>query len=173
MHIKGVLQGRTYLHSKATVKEAVQAIKDDLLRSLFSRCEIHCEDLLLIDEEQQDPWVVHEPPRRVFAPLPGDQLTVSDYLFPGESASDALSALEELLDLHVTEEEIETQHERSAESSDLQCPVSFTTHKEMMSVTEILPSVGTKGHIPWNVVVGLSAVVAVIGASLSYVFLQD
>jgi len=174
MHMKGVVQGKTYVHTKATVKEAVLAIRQDLLRSLFSRCEIHCEDLLLIDEEQQDPWVVHEPPRRVFAPFPNNQLTVSDYLFPGESAADALSALDELLDLRVSEAEVETKHERSAESSDLQCPVSFTTHKEMMSGTDILPTVSNKEGISWNVVgIGLSAAVAVIGAGMSYMFLQD
>lgn len=43
--------------------------------------------------------VLHEPPRRVLAPLPFSPISVSDYLFPGEGPADSLTSLADLLDL--------------------------------------------------------------------------
>ena len=43
--------------------------------------------------------VLHEPPRRVLAPLPFSPISVSDYLFPGEGSVDSLASLADLLDL--------------------------------------------------------------------------
>lgn len=43
--------------------------------------------------------VLHEPPRRVLAPLPYSPISVSDYLFPGEGPADSLASLADLLDL--------------------------------------------------------------------------
>lgn len=43
--------------------------------------------------------VLHEPPRRVLAPLPFSPISVSDYLFPGEGPVDSLASLADLLDL--------------------------------------------------------------------------
>ena len=43
--------------------------------------------------------VLHEPPRRVLAPLPFSPVSVSDYLFPGEGPADSLASLADLLDL--------------------------------------------------------------------------
>jgi len=65
-------------------------VKQDILRSLASRIEMHCESL--IEEEQGTQAqldegttrVYHEVPRRVFANLLGSKLRVSDYLFPGK-----------------------------------------------------------------------------------------
>lgn len=31
----------------------LKALKQDIIRSIIARCEIHCEDLLVIEEEQQ------------------------------------------------------------------------------------------------------------------------
>lgn len=43
--------------------------------------------------------VLHEPPRRVLAPLPYSPISVNDYLFPGEGPADSLASLADLLDL--------------------------------------------------------------------------
>ncbi|CAL1301111.1 unnamed protein product [Larinioides sclopetarius] len=53
MTVKGAVQCRAYVHGKATVGDAVNALKQDIVRSVMARCEIHCEDLLLIEEEQK------------------------------------------------------------------------------------------------------------------------
>lgn len=43
--------------------------------------------------------MLHEPPRRVLAPLPYSPISISDYLFPGEGPADSLTSLADLLDL--------------------------------------------------------------------------
>ncbi|XP_075553946.1 protein odr-4 homolog isoform X2 [Dermacentor variabilis] len=54
MSITGTIQCRGFVHAKATVQEAVKAIKQDVYRSITSRCEIQCEDMLLIEDEQHE-----------------------------------------------------------------------------------------------------------------------
>lgn len=44
---------------------------------------------------------VHEPPRRVLIELPNSNITLSDYLFPGEGPEDAKLSLEELLGIEI------------------------------------------------------------------------
>ncbi|XP_023220949.1 protein odr-4 homolog isoform X1 [Centruroides sculpturatus] len=119
MTVKGTIQCRAYIHNKGTVKEAIQVLKHDIIRSMTSRCEIQCEDLLLIDEEQQDPHVVHELPRRVFASLPQGNLSVCDYLFHGDSASDSLEAFQELLGLNLSEDDVEMNFEKTPDTLQL------------------------------------------------------
>lgn len=46
---------------------------------------------------------IHEPPRRIMYRLPGTELTLSDYLFPGEGPNEAKLSLEELLDIRIGE----------------------------------------------------------------------
>jgi len=87
-------------------------VKQDILRSLASRIEMHCESL--IEEEQgtrqRSPLedgaskVYHEVPRRVFANLLGSQLLVSDYLFPGEGPTDSMVTFRDILSLRLADE---------------------------------------------------------------------
>lgn len=44
---------------------------------------------------------IHEPPRKVSIELPNSNITLSDYLFPGEGPQDAKLSLEELLDIKI------------------------------------------------------------------------
>lgn len=107
MHFTGQLASRVFLNQKATIGEATKAIKEDIVRSLAARLEMHSDSL--IEEEYMSPEEkssVHEPPRRVLVPLPSSKITLSDYLFPGEGPSEALISLEELLDLKVTEDDV-------------------------------------------------------------------
>ena len=57
---------------------------------------------------------LHEPPRRVLVELPHNKVTLSDYLFPGEGAQEALFSLQELLDLQVQEGNVEKDLELQA-----------------------------------------------------------
>lgn len=163
---KGTIQCRAFVHSRATVKEAVQALKQDVIRSVMARCNIHCEDLLLIDEEQRDPVVVYELPRRVFAPLPQSEVFVSDYQFHGDTASDSLDAFKELLDLEVDEQDVETSCEIS--------PVpSLLIQPEVMD--DRLSEFGDTPSSNTNIILPVaSATIAALAAGLSYfLFLQE
>ncbi|XP_076662153.1 protein odr-4 homolog isoform X1 [Halictus rubicundus] len=104
IRLVGQLVSRTFVHQKANVEEANIAVKEDIIRSLASRLEMHWDSL--IDEENGFPEenvTLHEPPRRVLIALPESKVTLSDYLFPGEGPQEALSSLQELLDLEVHE----------------------------------------------------------------------
>ncbi|PSN52959.1 hypothetical protein C0J52_03625 [Blattella germanica] len=119
MNFLGNLASRVFLHQKATVEEAVQAVKQDIVRSLASRLELHWDSL--IEEEHGSPeerLTLHEPPRRVLVPLPCCKVTLSDYLFPGEGPSEALISLQELLDLQVEESDVQKDLEVQADPSE-------------------------------------------------------
>lgn len=166
MAIAGTIQCRGFVHSKATVHEAVKVIKQDVIRSITSRCEIQCEDMLLIEDEQHDPSLVHELPKRVFAPLGDHGLTLCDYIFHGDAASDSLEALQELLGLDVSAADIELNTEHSPESNQ-QVIDGVETAEIITEATEQL-SRGRNLLIPIA-----SAAIAALGAGISYLLLQD
>ncbi|KAG8225008.1 hypothetical protein J437_LFUL006019 [Ladona fulva] len=91
VRLVGVLACRVFLHQKATVEEAEKAVKADIIRSLYSRLEMHWDSL--IEEEQgcpEDRLTLHEPPRKVFVSLPAwdGKVELLDYIFPGEDAAE-------------------------------------------------------------------------------------
>uniref|UniRef100_V9IKH7 Odorant response abnormal 4 n=1 Tax=Apis cerana TaxID=7461 RepID=V9IKH7_APICE len=75
----------------------------------------------LIEEENGSPEeniTLHEPPRRVLIALPESKITLSDYLFPGEGAQEALLSLQELLDLEVHESTVQKDIELEADPAE-------------------------------------------------------
>ncbi|XP_033343440.1 protein odr-4 homolog [Bombus vosnesenskii] len=115
----GQLVSRTFVHQKANVEEANAAIKQDIIRSLASRLEMHWDSL--IEEENGSPEeniTLHEPPRRVLIALPESKVTLSDYLFPGEGPQEALLSLQELLDLEVQESNVQKDIEFEADPTE-------------------------------------------------------
>lgn len=120
MKCTGILSSKVFLHQKATVEEAVKAVKEDIIRSWAARLEMHWDSL--IEEEASSPeevMVVHEPPRRVLIPLPHSKVALSDYLFPGEGPSEALISLQELLGVKVNESAVQKDFEGQPDPSDL------------------------------------------------------
>ncbi|GFS71942.1 protein odr-4 homolog [Nephila pilipes] len=159
MICKGAVQCRAYVHGKATVEDAINALKQDIIRSVLARCEIHCEDLLLIEEEQKDPLVVHELPRRVFACLPQGDICVCDYQFHSDTPSDSLDAFKELLDLDLTEQDIDTSCEVSPTTSALILP-------EVMD--DRLSEFGdVSSHSPMNMYVPVAGVIVAIAVGVA------
>lgn len=92
----GQVVSKIWLHPKMLMKEVAKAIVQDLLRSLSTRLEMHW-DSLTEEEHSEDTNTIHEPPRRVFIPLQNVDLSVSDYLFPGEATPDLAASLKDLL----------------------------------------------------------------------------
>uniref|UniRef100_A0A6B0VBJ4 Putative olfactory receptor 4-like protein n=1 Tax=Ixodes ricinus TaxID=34613 RepID=A0A6B0VBJ4_IXORI len=173
MSIVGTIQCRAFVHSKATVQEAIKAIKQDVVRSITSRCEIQCEDMLLIEDEQHgsfiiraDPSLVHELPKRVFFPLEERDLTLCDYIFHGDAAADSLEALHELLGLTVDAEDIELDVEHSPESN--QQVIDGVEAAEILTEATEQLSRGRNMLIPIA-----SAAIAALGAGISYLLLQE
>ncbi|XP_050302642.1 protein odr-4 homolog [Anthonomus grandis grandis] len=98
IHIIGEISLRLWLNAKASFGDAIVAVKEDLMRSLSTRMEMHW-DSLTEEELGEEINSVHEPPRRVLITLPESNVTISDYLFPGEGPEDVKASLEELLDI--------------------------------------------------------------------------
>ncbi|XP_029040467.2 protein odr-4 homolog [Osmia bicornis bicornis] len=122
IRLVGQLVSRTFVHQKANVEEASTAIKQDIIRSLASRLEMHWDSL--IEEENGSPEeniTLHEPPRRVLIALPESKITLSDYLFPGEGPQEALLSLQELLDLEVQESNVQKDIELQADPTEFYC----------------------------------------------------
>lgn len=119
IHLVGQLVSRTFVHQKANVEEASLAIRQDIIRSLASRLEMHWDSL--IEEENGSPEeniTLHEPPRRVLIALPESKVSLSDYLFPGEGPLGAVFSLQELLDLEVHENNVQKDLEVQADPMD-------------------------------------------------------
>ncbi|XP_036139942.1 protein odr-4 homolog isoform X2 [Monomorium pharaonis] len=124
----GQLVSRTFVHPKASVAEANTAVKEDIVRSLASRLEMHWDSL--IEEENGSPEeniTLHEPPRRVLIALPENKVTLSDYLFPGEGPQEALLSLQELLDLEVQESQVQKEVELQADPVEFYCQSDVNT----------------------------------------------
>ncbi|XP_071575950.1 protein odr-4 homolog isoform X2 [Temnothorax nylanderi] len=124
----GQLVSRTFVHQKASIAEANTAVKEDIVRSLASRLEMHWDSL--IEEENGSPEeniTLHEPPRRVLIALPENKVTLSDYLFPGEGPQEALLSLQELLDLKVQESQVQKEVELQADPTEFYCQSDVNT----------------------------------------------
>ena len=103
---------RVYMRPSATIKEATNAIKEDILRSLRARLEMHCDSLVGEETkgtEKEEMPIVHEPPRRCLIGLPqkaddgndeasleADSVMISDFLFPGETSYDSIESVQEV-----------------------------------------------------------------------------
>ncbi|XP_046642034.1 protein odr-4 homolog [Daphnia pulicaria] len=162
---------KAYVHGKATVREAGQVIKEDILRSLWARCDMHC-DSLIGEEQRGQPdvkAVLHEPPRRVLAPLPFSPISVSDYLFPGEGPADSLASLADLLDLGtLLDGDVQDYWEAAAEVNDAELQIqSDSTLLETSVTKQILATPSTNSRA-----ILLSGLIALLAIVFSYLTLQ-
>ncbi|XP_014396935.1 PREDICTED: protein odr-4 homolog [Myotis brandtii] len=114
VNLKGAVKCRAYIHSnKPKVKDAVQAVKRDILNTVADRCEILFEDLLLneISEKKDSEKEFHILPHRVFVPIPGSTVMLCDYKFGDESAEEIRDHFIEMLDHRIQIEDLEIAEE--------------------------------------------------------------
>lgn len=173
MRLSGRMAIRAYLHPRATVGEATQAVKEDLLRSLNARCDMHCDSL--VGEEMggasDDIPVLHEPPRRVLIKLPESEVTISDFLFPGESTEASAKAIEEMFGFFPELEDLDDEQELVA--SPKQVVSGDGEDKASASTASTILPTGTSGRVsspfsPLSIL--LSLVVAGLGVAFSYFY---
>ncbi|XP_077133732.1 protein odr-4 homolog isoform X2 [Ranitomeya variabilis] len=102
LSIQGVVKCRGHVSSnKPKVKDALQAIKRDLLNTLSDRCEIMFEDVILNGSQHESERALCPLPQRVFVPLPASTIMLCDYVFGDESEDDLQNRFLEMLDLEV------------------------------------------------------------------------
>ena len=87
---------------------------------------MHCETVQQDKEDGVEPVkrIVHEPPRRVFVRLDDceEEITVSDYLYPGEGSEDCINNMKELFGWEISEDNIEDDVEIVASPRDTRVP---------------------------------------------------
>ncbi|XP_063796308.1 protein odr-4 homolog isoform X3 [Pseudophryne corroboree] len=101
LNIQGVVKCRGYVcNNKPKVKDAMQAIKRDILNTISDRCEILFEDIMLngSEREYEESRLL---PQRLFIPLPGSSTMLCDYVFGDETEEDLKTHFLEMLDQEV------------------------------------------------------------------------
>lgn len=158
MVVNGHVNSRIFVHPKTTVSETVAFLKEDIIRSLRTRVELHTDALIDEDEGSPEEKVVqHDLPRRVLFQLPCTTVKISNYLFPGESPSDSQDSLELLLGCQFDGEAEELEEELSC--PELLLPSSEESRE--LTPTGMLPSTKPNSLALYASLAGLILVVAI------------
>ncbi|XP_064520134.1 protein odr-4 homolog isoform X1 [Pseudopipra pipra] len=170
INLRGAVKCRAYIHNnKPRVKEAIQALKRDIINTLSDRCEILFEDLILNEGPQKKSFEreYHVLPQRLFVPVPGSSVMLSDYKFGDEAAGEIQERFVELLDQAVQAEEI---HIAEGISTVDICPVpdnlEDTQQAQLTKATLLL-------KVQQNMGVVVAAAVAILASIFSFNYFSD
>ncbi|XP_025776879.1 protein odr-4 homolog [Herpailurus yagouaroundi] len=176
VNLKGAVKCRAYIHSsKPKVKDAVQAMKRDILNTVADRCEILFEDLLLneVPEKKDSEKEFHILPHRVFVPIPGSTIMLCDYKFGDESAEEMRDHFIEMLDHMIQIEDLEIAEEintacmRYSVNTEASLDSTDDEHPEKPIKTRIIMK------IQQNIGVIAAVAVAVLAAGISFHYFSD
>lgn len=176
VNLKGAVKCRAYLHSnKPKVKDAVQAVKRDILNTVADRCEMLFEDLLLneIPERKDSEKEFHILPHRVFVPVPGSTVMLCDYKFGDESAEEIRAHFIEMLDHMIQIEDLEIAEEINTAclSSSVNTEASLDGTDDEQPKQPIKTTILVK--IQHNIGVVAAFAVAVLAAGISFHYFSD
>uniref|UniRef100_A0A671FA28 Protein odr-4 homolog n=1 Tax=Rhinolophus ferrumequinum TaxID=59479 RepID=A0A671FA28_RHIFE len=176
VNLKGAVKCRAYIHSsKPKVKDAVQAVKRDILNTVADRCEILFEDLLLneIPEKKDSENEFHILPHRVFVPIPGSTVMLCDYKFGDESAEEIRDHFIEMLDHRIQIEDLEIAEEinTACVSSSMNTEASLDNTDDEQPKQPIKTTIVLK--IQHNIGVIAAFAVVVIAAGISFHYFSD
>uniref|UniRef100_A0A5F5PFV9 Protein odr-4 homolog n=1 Tax=Equus caballus TaxID=9796 RepID=A0A5F5PFV9_HORSE len=171
VNLKGAVKCRAYLHSnKPKVKDAVQAVKRDILNTVADRCEMLFEDLLLNEDSEKE---FHILPHRVFVPVPGSTVMLCDYKFGDESAEEIRAHFIEMLDHMIQIEDLEIAEEINTAclSSSVNTEASLDGTDDEQPKQPIKTTILVK--IQHNIGVVAAFAVAVLAAGISFHYFSD
>ncbi|NXI40815.1 ODR4 protein, partial [Galbula dea] len=170
INLKGAVKSRAYIHNnKPRVKEAVQALKRDIINTLSDRCEILFEDLVINEGPHKKSFEreYHVLPQRLFVRVAGSSVMLSDYKFGDEAAGEIQERFVELLDQSVQAEDIHIAEEMSTVEI---CPVTGhmedTQPKQLTKATLLL-------KLQQNMGVVIAAAVALLASIFSFNYFSD
>ncbi|NXF84135.1 ODR4 protein, partial [Sclerurus mexicanus] len=170
INLRGAVKCRAYIHNnKPRVKEAIQALKRDIINTLSDRCEILFEDLILNERPQKKNFEreYHVLPQRLFVPVAGSSVMLSDYKFGDEAAAEIQERFVEMLDQPVQAEDI---HIAEGISTVDICPVPDTpedTQQTQLTKATLLLK------LQQNMGVVVAAAVAVLASIFSFNYFSD
>uniref|UniRef100_A0A8C9P3R0 Protein odr-4 homolog n=1 Tax=Spermophilus dauricus TaxID=99837 RepID=A0A8C9P3R0_SPEDA len=175
VNLKGSVKCRAYIHSnKPKVKDAMQAVKRDILNTVADRCEILFEDLLLNEipgkkDSEKEFYIL---PHRVFVPIPGSTVKLCDYKFGDESAEEIRDHFIEMLDHMVQIEDLEIAEEVNTACMSSMNNEASLEHKDDKQLEQpIKTTVMLK--IRQNIGVIAAFAVAVLAAGISFHYFSD
>ncbi|XP_005103652.1 protein odr-4 homolog [Aplysia californica] len=158
---------RAFVSARATVADAIEAVKTDVLRSIMARCELLCEEFD-VAEVTQGRSEVYDPPVRLFCRLPHTAVQVCDYVFQDEKTEEVKGRIQELLDIQV--EELE-EAEKSAADDDTwsqpSLPGVVSSQSQVAELTE------KKSSVRAYLGAAVGGAVAAIAAGISYIYLNE
>ncbi|KAM5144120.1 protein odr-4 homolog isoform 1-T1 [Callospermophilus lateralis] len=177
VNLKGSVKCRAYIHSnKPKVKDAMQAVKRDLLNTVAYRCEILFEDLLLneipekkVMNSEKEFYIL---PHRVFVPIPGSTVKLCDYKFGDESAEEIRDHFIEMLDHMIQIEDLEIAEEVNTACMSSMNNEASLEHKDDKQLEQpIKTTIMLK--IRQNIGVIAAFAVAVLAAGISFHYFSD
>jgi len=160
MHITGRMCARAFVHRYATVEQAINALKTDIMRTFRARLEMHCDSLAGDEIQGDETPILHEPPRRVNIKLPYTPITVSDFLFPGETQEESVKAVEEMLGFTPNFEHLDDELEIVAS------PQHIRMEDESRAESPVLEKRAPSNHCsPIHIILSILVALAAIGGS--------
>ncbi|MEJ1270150.1 odr4 GPCR localization factor homolog [Cricetulus griseus] len=171
VNLRGDVKCRAYIHSnRPKVKDAVQAVKRDILNTVADRCEILFEDLILNEIPEKKNY---ELPQRVFVPLPGSAIMLCDYKFGDESAEEIRDHFSEMFDHEIQIEDLEIAEEVNTAciTSSVKSEASPTNTSDEQPEPPSKTTVGLK--IKQNIGAIAALAVAVLAAGISFHYFSD
>ncbi|XP_026525069.1 protein odr-4 homolog [Notechis scutatus] len=167
INLKGALKCKAYIHNnKPKVKDAVQALKRDIINTLSDRCEILFEDLLVneMPGKKNSKREYHILPCRVFTSIVGSNVLLCDYKFGDETIREIQEHFLDMMDqavqsddLHIAEEINTVEVSLTKEFQDNTQPKQVT--KEMLLL---------KLHQNMGVVIAVAVAISAIAFSFNY-----
>ncbi|XP_078074474.1 protein odr-4 homolog isoform X2 [Mustelus asterias] len=113
--VRGTVRCRAYLHgSKAKVKDAIQALKRDVLNTVFIRCQMVFEEQILNKNVEGDSSSL-KAPHRIFASILPSGVAFCDYGFADEGNKEQEERYKELLDYDLNPAQLDRAEETMLE----------------------------------------------------------
>lgn len=150
----GIVSSSVWMHNSCKLSDAHNAIRSDIMRSLQARIQICCDSL--DTDTVEDRILISEPPRRVLIPSKS-KVCFSDYIFNGETVSEAVLSAHEVLDLFIEEDKIISDIEHPADNSD-ECKILHNA-KSGESILYSSRDQSNQGHRDTNTIMIVSGIV--------------
>ncbi|XP_039176546.1 protein odr-4 homolog isoform X2 [Crotalus tigris] len=170
INLKGALKCKAYIHNnKPKVKDAVQALKRDIINTLSDRCEILFEDLLVNETpgKKNSEREYHILPCRVFTPIVGSSVLLCDYKFGDETVREIQERFLEMMDQAVQSDDLHIAEEMN--TVEVILPKEFQNNAQSKQVTKEMLLL--KLHQNMGVVIAM--VVAIFAVAFSFNYFSD
>lgn len=106
MKYSGIVCSKIWIHTKQSVQDVQQFIRNDVLRSISGRLRIYMDAFAITEPEPETKVLLVEPPRRVFFELKSGPILFSDYVFRCEDDDTVMQTAKAILDVDLEADNI-------------------------------------------------------------------